>query len=235
MSPPSLGPRVPCPGAINGTSLTRSGLLITAGGGGGGAGREAGSCGEMEPRGTQCTPRTSTKVLSHPSTHTRITHTPSHLSTQAQASIPHFGWRFPKAFAETTVGARCAPRGSAVLGTEYWGRDRGRRGAWGERIGLPSPLVGLGLCAHACEGVNLRVSICVCECVLWLNTHPSVCTSPSVEMGWGLGPLDEVWGLCVDCGSRFPQASLFTTGVLGVCMCVCVCAQLCTAHPYMCL
>lgn len=187
-------------------------------------------CGEMEPRGTRCTPHTDTKVLAYPSTHTCITHTPSHLSTQAQASIPHFGWCFPKAFAETTVGAWCAPRGSSVLGTEHGGGDRGRRGAREERICLPSSLVGLGLCAHACEGVNLRVSICMCECVLWLNTHPSVCTSLSIEMGWGLGPLDEVWGLYVDCGSRFLWASLFMTGVLGVCTCVYVCARNCALH-----
>lgn len=55
----------------------------------------------------------------------------------------------------------------------------------GGRICFPSSLVGLGLCAHACEGINLRVSICVCECMLWLNTPISVCTSLSVGMGWG--------------------------------------------------
>ena len=173
------------------------------------------------------------------------THQPTHASHTPRATSPHrlrhpyptLAGASPRHLQKPLWGLG-VPRGAPLSWAQNTGAGIGEEeahGARGERICLPSPLVGLGLCAHACEGVNLRVSICVCECVLWLNTHPSVCTSPSVEMGWGLGPLDEVWGLYVNCGSRFPWASLFTTGVLGVCMCVCVCAQLCTAHPYMCL
>lgn len=53
--------------------------------------------------------------------------------------------------------------------------------------------------------------------------HTPICVyEPECWDGVGLGRLDEAWGLYVNCGSRFPWASLFTTGVLGVCMCVCV-------------
>lgn len=66
--------------------------------------------------------------------------------------------------------------------------------------------------------------------------HTPICVyEPECWDGVGLGLLDEARGLYVNCASRFPWASLFMTGVLGVCTCVRVYARLCTAHPYMCL
>lgn len=184
LSLPSLGLRVPHPGATSSTSLTGSGLLIIVGGrvldGRQGAVRRW-------SREAHTVPHIPTRRCSH-------THKPTHASHTHRATSPHrlrhpyptFAGTSPRRL-QKPLWELGVPQGAPL---SFWAQNMGtgareEKACCGERICFPFSLVGLGLCAHACEGINLRVSICVCECMLWLNTHPSVCTSLSVGMGWG--------------------------------------------------
>lgn len=169
----SLGLRLPPPGA---TAATPDYLKVAESSRGGRVGwiRRQGVGGDGANKHTWHSTRQYKHAFTSMSIHIyipiRASHTWPPLHMGFGICTP-FCWHCPRAFAEISRSSRCPPGTPLSFKAQNMRiGTREEKAHGGTNLLFPPPCGGWA-CAHTHGGVNLIVCICVCERVLWLNTH----------------------------------------------------------------